>query len=230
MRWVTLPALSIEVNELDVLQRYGGQKKLPAHLQGRVEAFIHDLKQSAKPKGKLAIIDIVKKRMNAIRLEEGTIVEGLGVAALLRRCEQVAAYVSTLGKGPDNLMRDYQERGRQAELDLFNVVAQLVLEDLHRKAEDFIRRLVAKEQRGISNALTPGMCDWPIEQQSILDALVGFESAGVHLLPSMVLIPTLTITGIVGIGPANSMGRNLAARPACAKCDKRPNCQEPFAN
>ena len=230
MRWVTLPALSIEVNEATVLQRYGGQDKLPTHLKGRVEEFIHDLKQSARPKGKLVIIDIVKKRMNAIRLEEGTIFQGIGVGALLRRCEQVAAYVSTLGKGPDKLMLDHQERGRQAELDLLNVVAHLVLEDLHRKAEDFIRRLVAKEQRGVSNAFTPGMCDWPIQQQGILDALVGFESAGVHLLPSMILLPTLTITGIVGIGPANSTGRNLAARPACAKCDKQPDCKEPFAH
>ena len=31
--------------------------------EGRVEEFIHDLKQNAKPKGKLAIIDIKKKRM-----------------------------------------------------------------------------------------------------------------------------------------------------------------------
>ncbi|MBN2494052.1 MAG: hypothetical protein JXR96_05640 [Deltaproteobacteria bacterium] len=222
MRWVSLPAFeaTVEIAEVQkILEDWGGPT-----WPGSLEEAVFKVLRSVQTKGKLAIFEIAMKRTRKIRLEDGTVLEGLGVGALLRRSQQVGAFVVTLGRGPDDLARASRERSFRALVD---AVSSLALSTVTTMAQVFIDQLALSEQRAVTRALLPGECDWSKSQRQVLDALVGFESVGVHLLPEGVLVPSWTRSGIMGIGPTGSAGRNIEARPVCAVCPFRDDCPGP---
>ena len=66
---------------------------------------------------------------------------------------------------------------------------------------------------------SPGYCGMAITQQRVLFGLVDAEAAGITLLPSMLMRPLKSVSGIVGLGAMAGPGAAAPVSPcdACAR-------------
>jgi cobalamin-dependent methionine synthase I len=62
---------------------------------------------------------------------------------------------------------------------------------------------------------SPGYCDWPVEEQRILDGILDFSKIGVRLTDSYMMAPKKSVSGVVGIGPKNIFS---GSRSQCEIC------------
>jgi cobalamin-dependent methionine synthase I len=62
---------------------------------------------------------------------------------------------------------------------------------------------------------SPGYCGMDLRQQQNLFRLVPAESIGITLLPSQLMQPMKSVSGIVGLGPKELVGGNLSP---CDRC------------
>ncbi|GAH91002.1 unnamed protein product, partial [marine sediment metagenome] len=51
-----------------------------------------------------------------------------------------------------------------------------------------------------SRRLSPGYCDWKIDQQKMVFRAMKDDSAGVRLTEECLMLPQKSISGIIGIG------------------------------
>lgn len=227
MRHVSLPAVAPAMDEARLRATLGGELALPPEDLPRLRRLREQVLQRAAPAGRVAFVEIRQKTADRVVLEEEVALTGTGVHALLRRAETAAIFVVTLGPGPERDTRAAAEAGRLRDAVLLDALASEAVEDLARAAQRFVQELASREGRATTRRFSPGYCDWPLEAQRVLDELVRFEDVGVILHPSCVLEPEKTITAAMGIGPVGSLGRAIAARPACAQCSRRQGCPGP---
>jgi hypothetical protein len=181
----------------------------------------------ASPAGRVCFAEIRRKEADRVVLEDGAELDGAGIGALLRRADAVALFVVTLGPGPEREAGAAAQAGRMRDAVLLDALASEAAEDLARAAQRFVEERAAQEGRATTRRFSPGYCDWPLEAQRVLDGLVRFEDVGVILNENCILQPEKTITAVMGIGAAGSLGRAIAARPACAACERRHTCPGP---
>jgi cobalamin-dependent methionine synthase I len=87
-------------------------------------------------------------------------------------------------------------------------------ETLAHVVQDIIAHEV--EGLGISQRFSPGYCDWRVSQQKMVFRAMGGNTAGVRLTDGCLMIPQKSISGIIGIGPADKVGNYNP----CLTCDK----------
>ena len=63
--------------------------------------------------------------------------------------------------------------------------------------------------------VSPGYCDWPVEQQAELAKALDFSKIGVSLTGTFMMVPKKSISAMVGIAPE---GRFAEADSPCSIC------------
>ncbi|MCM8761480.1 MAG: hypothetical protein NC938_07280 [Candidatus Omnitrophica bacterium] len=106
---------------------------------------------------------------------------------------------------------------------LLDRIGSLAVESLAKNFEDDLRASCAAKEASVSIRMSPGYCDWPIEEQFKLAKLLKFSRAGVRLNESCMMIPRKSISAIVGVGPKGLFRYRKSPCAACAKktCDYR---------
>jgi hypothetical protein len=227
VRFVSLPAFRPIVDFDRVRQALGGSLAIPEELEAGSQQLIDQVVQVSQPRGRMAVATIQRKAAESIHLETAITLHGVGITALLRRCDQVAGFIITLGPGPEKLIQEATKRGRLADLTIIDAIASEAIETLAAQAQEFITQRMAQEHRATTVRFSPGYCDWNLTQQQQLDAFVHFEDVGVQLSPDCIMVPEKSISAVIGVGPEGSLGRKLAAHPVCAGCPKRDGCPGP---
>jgi hypothetical protein len=219
-----IPGLRPRIDRDLVEKALGGPGAIPNTLEPDFQRLRHQVEDASDPQGALALSAITHKSDNTITLELNISLQGLGLFTLLELCESVAAFVVTLGPGPEQLIAKAQEEGRLKDLALLDAIASEAVESLAEQAQDFIARLAQQEGRGITRRFSPGYCDFAIEQQAVLETLVPFAACGVRLNRASLMLPEKSISAVIGLGPAGSYGSSLSRPPPCKTCSKRRDC------
>ena len=230
MRRQELSSLNARVDTDLVRQALGGPEAVPAPMAPRLAELIEQVLEAATPSGQLVLAKLTDKHKEQIRFEGGQTLHGLGVAGLLRKCERLAAFAVSLGPGPEALMRQATEQGHLLDLTLLDAVASEAVEDLAEQAQDQIEKLAAQQDCATTRRISPGYCDWALQEQIVLNELVEFERAGIQLTPACIMIPEKSISAVMGIGPRGSRGKKIGQAPACGRCPKKDDCPGPKAH
>jgi len=144
-----------------------------------------------------------------------------GVAALFPEPTPVAeivragarwAFVATIGAALERRVREIFEAHAFLEAVLLDAAGSLAAEALAAAVE--------RECAGTRNAtrFSPGYCHWSMHGQRALFAALSPEEIGVTLLPSMLMSPLKSVSGVVVAAAEEAL---LVPKEACGACDAR---------
>ncbi|GEM_PF-1079996 len=137
---------------------------------------------------------------------------------ILKDCDEVILSAATLGKALDEEMES--DDLRMYERVVLDQVASDVMEAVMELGQVNIQKSCRPGSR-LTKRYSPGYCDWSIEGQEMLFALLPTQVLGIKLSPSYLMSPRKSVTALMGIGPEEDieeMGN------ACTRCGKR-NCE-----
>lgn len=197
------------------LMRYLGYRGAAAatrEVPAAMASVLRDAEALLHPRGAYAMYPVAHASATLLRLG-GIDVRGR-VATFLSKAERIAAFVVTVGREITDLA--------QAKIAEGDVVAAWALDALgsfaaegaaHALSVHLQANLSASES--LSARYSPGYCGMKLEAQDAVFGLLEAERVGVSLLPSLLMQPTKSVSGLLGVGPADAFD---ARRSACDEC------------
>ena len=151
--------------------------------------------------------------------EAGLLLTGADISRHLTGCGRVILLAATLSAAADRLIRQAQVYG-MADALVVDALCVAAIEQACDAAEAEIFAAAHAPYR--TWRFSPGYGDLPITLQSgILHALNAQRRIGLTVTPSSLLIPSKSVTAIIGISdsPTTQIGKQ-----GCASCNMRGRC------
>lgn len=120
------------------------------------------------------------------------------------------AFVATIGEDLEARVRERMEAGQYLSGVLLDAAGSMAVEAVC----DLVERACAGEES--SSRYSPGYCMWRLESQRPLFALLRPEEIGVRLMPSMLMHPLKSVSGIVVKAPRDQL---IVPAEICRQCD-----------
>jgi hypothetical protein len=118
----------------------------------------------------------------------------------LKGAEQIAIFVSTLGIAFDNWSKEISDQNNYLEAFVIDTIGAELVENTADWLENKIFETSIKNGKRISNRLSPGYCNWNVNDQHKLFALLPEKFCGISLNKSAMMNPKKSISGVIGIG------------------------------
>lgn len=175
----------------------------------QIEQLLTKALPSLHPRGAYAIYPV--EGSSARRLQLGGVTFTGNIGEFLSAARRVAVFVVTVG----------EEISQHAEQDAFSAWTMDATGSWAVEAAADALMLRLRPHLGEGEELTlrysPGYCGMEIGQQRNLFQLVNAEAVGVRLMPSMLMHPLKSISGLVGFAPKESVA---AYRSPCDLCQR----------
>ena len=145
---------------------------------------------------------------------------GNDITAHLAGALEIVLMATTLGHGVDRELRRLSLTDPLGQV-IFDAASTAAVERLSDEIEAQIR--VEARDRGLycSWRFSPGYGDLPLSVQGELLARLDAERRlGITLTPSNLMVPTKSVTAIIGLHPTPQSG----VTSSCSVCTLRPNC------
>lgn len=212
---VTRLDLSVAPDEGEVL-RYLGYP-LGAKPDPRVLAHLRDAITTAwprlRPRGTYSVYDVESIDRRSLTLRGGARFAG-AIGEYLGLARRAAVFVVTAGSEIADLWREALGAGDALDGFIYGAIGSMAAEGaVDALFADLRGRLTAGE--ALTLRYSPGYCGLTLAQQRTIFGLLNAAAIEVELLPSLIMTPLKSVSGIVGIGPAEA----LAARGSpCDRC------------
>ncbi|MDO4869001.1 MAG: vitamin B12 dependent-methionine synthase activation domain-containing protein [Bacillota bacterium] len=170
------------------------------------------LLQTATPRGIYRVLDI-----------DDIATDGVSIKKHLEGCDRAAAFAVTLGSEIDALINRSQITNMALAV-LLDTGASVLADQAADAAEQSIRSEITDREDNIyfTPRFSPGYGDYPItRQRDMLAYLDAARKIGLTLTSADMLVPTKSITAVVGLADHPVTGR-LAT---CGECVLRDKCE-----
>lgn len=200
---VVLEAPDLVPERAEVLRQMGypaGAARPPRVIE-RVEEALASLPGRVCPRALYRLYAVREAAPRKLELEGGAVFHGR-IGEFLGEVNRVAVFVAT--GGPEIVaLAEEAMRARDTLGGLIYHAAGAALAEamVERVLADLRGRLEPGED--VTLPYSPGYCGIPLEEQQVLFRLLDAGRIGVELLPSLMMRPLKTISGLVGIGPAS---------------------------
>ncbi len=194
--------------------RYLGHKgqDVTPELERRIDAMCELCDEVAQPA-------CVMQTFDASRLPLD--LPGKDIAEHLSDAREVVFFAVTLGHGVDRELRKLAATDSLGQV-VFDAAATAAIEREANRVEAKVRMDAAQRGLYCSWRFSPGYGDLPLDvQPAILRILNATRRLGITLTPSYLMIPTKSVTAIVGVHPTPQPG--LAS--CCAVCNLSEFCE-----
>lgn len=205
-RWRTV-AISVHSETLRYLG-YRGQRIAP-ELDVRIDDAIARCEVIARPKS-------VRRSFSPDEVRY----PGNDLAAHLADAVEVVLFAATLGHAVDQELRRLSMVDPLGQV-VFDAAATAAIEHLADKVEAEVRAEAAEKGLFCSWRFSPGYGDLPLDvQPDFLARLDAARRLGITLTPGNLMVPTKSVTAIIGLHPRPQPG--LAS--SCAVCNLAEHC------
>ena len=131
-------------------------------------------------------------------------------------CRHAFLFCATLGAGVDALLRRCGHRSA-ADLVMVQAVSTALIETFCDECQEKMLQEPAVCGESLRMRFSPGYGDLSLEvQKPLLTALDSSRRAGITLLDSLLMVPSKSVSAIIGVGPADGQ----TARHDCRHCAK----------
>lgn len=138
------------------------------------------------------------------------------LAKNLENCQRVIVFSATLGVGVDGLIRRTSHIN-MAKTVVLQACAATVIEAYCDQVQGQMEQEYRQKGLFLRPRFSPGYGDFSIlHQKDILDLLQSSKTIGVHLTDGLMLVPTKSITAIIGISDENK----ICHKKGCQECLK----------
>jgi len=209
--------LEIEVPVKEVLRMMGCRRGAPVRpaLRELVERLVAESRSVLRPRGVYAVYDVERVGGTELVLHGCRTVYG-PVAEFLRPARRVAVFVLTLGDAIERLSAQRLQRGETLEGYTLNAIGSAAADVATDAMADSVYWREAGPEEGITPPFSPGYCGMALEEQQTLFSIVDGSTIGVTLLPTMIMEPIKSVSGLLGIGDAREVMRHGVP---CQRCD-----------
>lgn len=207
----------------DEVLRYLGYRgqALSAELDDRIAAVTERCVTLARPRASLASFPVRRVTAELVELEGCTLrLTGRDIAAHVADATEVVLFAATLGADIDRELRRLSLVDTLEQV-LFDAVATALAERTADAANARIRAYAADRDAFTSWRFSPGYGDLPLSvQRDFLAALDATRQLGITLTPSNLMVPTKSVTAIVGIHATPQPG----LESSCSVCSLAEFC------
>ncbi len=210
-------SLDVRLEPDEVLRMMGCKSQINVRREHRV--LVEDLIQEAQPllqaRGVYSVYPVRNMTDNELVLEGCSPVRG-PIAGFLRPAKRVAAFVVTVGDELERLADERMRRGQKLEGYVLNAVGSAAADAAVDSLADTIYFEEADPEEALTPPFSPGYCGLPLEEQISVFAMVCAKKIGVKLLPTMIMQPIKSVSGLIGIGNSDEVE---AHGVPCQWCD-----------
>jgi hypothetical protein len=215
---VTDLPIEIDLDMLLSLSGYSEARPAPKRLADAAARMIETGRRLAKPVVVYEIHEVTDDIAGVgVRLGPAHF-SGKILRTVLTGSELAAVYTATLGPELDAEAALLMAGGDVLSSVLLDTIGSLILT---RATVSFVTRIFDAEARPRGYAVTapfgPGQCQWDLAEQRHLFDLIDPAQIGVALTDSFLMIPKKSVSGIIGIGPAD----RIFDRSPCQVCDRK---------
>jgi hypothetical protein len=187
-----------------------------ARIADRIEAVTDAAAGVLRPCGAFAIHAVTGQTPHRLHVAGATI-RG-DVARFVGTVDRIAVVVATAGPGISELSDRFAAEDDSLGAWIADAIGSWAAEAAADAVSDRVRAHAGPGET-VTLRYSPGYCGMAMTQQAVLFGLVDAEAAGVALLPSMLMRPLKSVSGIVGIGLAAGPGAAASASP-CDACGR----------
>lgn len=219
------PALAVEVcPELEIapidtaeIYRHLGYPRevTPApRMAERIAEILGDAQPCLHPRGIYAVYPVSNRTAHLLKLGNTTISGSIG--EYLDQASRVAVFAATVGEQISQIAEAASKDGDAFSAWVMDALGSCAVE---AAADALMLRLRPHLRDGEELTLrySPGYCGMEIGQQRSLFQLMLADSVGVELMPSMLMHPLKSISGLVGLAPKEAVGRYRSPCDICAR-------------
>jgi len=214
--------VNIEIDKKQVCHYigYDDDKNLSARISSLIDDYAEHAHSLINPLCSYVIKDVEWARGSMSLIEGSVIFKSRIIAQVLERCPQVAIFLVTIGKYLEETAFQLARDGLILQATVLDAIGSNAVEKVANFAQDRIKEIVKAQGLVTSRRFSPGYCDWNIGQQRMLFYALTGNTVGIRLTGECLMIPQKSISGIIGIGPANA---NVENYNPCKTCTKQ-NC------
>ena len=179
----------------------GYEENTPSEMEQIIEDGIEAIGSFDEFQGGYLIKD-VKLLKSGYQLEIDKVRFNVGrtIWNFFEHSEQVALFVSTAGQLISNRSKQLTKEGLLLEGYVADVIGTVMCEKVAAKVLERLRTIFSLENKNVTNWYSPGGCDWDVIEQHSLFSLLPEGFCGIHLTESALMLPTKSVSGIIGIG------------------------------
>ena len=178
----------------------------------RIERIVAQALPRLEPRGAYTLHLVASRTPRSLTLGDATIVGNVG--EYLRPAARVAAFVVTVGDGISRLAAEACRSGDTFAGYVHDAFGSWAAEAAADALVTEVGRHLGKDE-ALTLRYSPGYCGMDLVQQRSVLRLARAESVGVTLLPTMLMQPMKSISGIVGLGPRDAVQVDLTP---CDRC------------
>jgi hypothetical protein len=210
----TWPQLPITPRREDIFRclGYPRQATPPAHMVRAIEEIVAAVLPQVRPRGTYSLYTLTAQTAHSLTIG-GAVLKG-NIGEFLHGADRIAVFLVTVGS---EITRLSEARCRAGDafagwaLDAVGSwAAEAAADALMANLNPHLRA-----DEGLTLRYSPGYCGMDLAEQRKLFRLAQAESIGISLLPSLLMEPLKSISGIVGLGPRSAVGVTLSP---CDRC------------
>jgi hypothetical protein len=210
----------LDIDKQQVLNNIGycDDYQPSARIESLVNDYIENYHDLLAPQYSYVIKDILSVKGDRIAIEDSVTFRSNVIARLLEPCKKVAIFALTIGNHLEEMVAHLAENGLVLQATVLDAIGSGAAERLAIFVEDKIRIMASTEGLVISRRFSPGYCDWEVSQQRMVFRALNGNSAGIRLTEACLMLPRKSISGIIGIGSADS---NIENYNPCRTCKEK---------
>ncbi|MBQ7793699.1 MAG: Vitamin B12 dependent methionine synthase activation subunit [Clostridia bacterium] len=203
----------MKIDRNEVLRYMGQRREAPSEdIMQTVESVCTEMERTVKPRYIYKVLPITSDGERVFA--EGTVFESKKLAGHLRETENAAILCATLGVEADNIIRRSALTGTlnasAAQAAGAAMIEQVLDEVCVRIAEDTGLFTLSR--------FSPGYGDWTLsDQRTMLSLADATKRIGITLTDSMMMLPTKSVTAIVGLSDKCKHNNTRS----CDSCNKK---------
>lgn len=220
LTYIDIPLRRDHLNDKALYRLMGYGNRVPDNaVLEIIESLTIKLMQACKARAGYRIVECKHNDSSNI-VCDGTIFHtGNIIASAMERATMLAIFTVTLGKAYKEWMEEIRGEADIVREFVGDSIASVFTDGVTEELISILRAKCAAEGLRITNNYSPGYCNWQLEEQRLLFSLLPEGVSGITLTESFVMLPTKSVSGIIGIG------KDVTRKPyGCAVCTMRERC------
>ncbi|UCH95645.1 MAG: hypothetical protein JSV88_02050, partial [Candidatus Aminicenantes bacterium] len=198
-----LGSIRVKIAEKALLKRIGAaqNRKVSKRIKAGIKKAMEEVSHYIEAKAIYRILPVMKKNSSII-LAGGFSFKSSNLGILFGPCDKAAVFLATIGPEVERVINEYMDRHPHYGV-ILDAAASAAAEATAGYIQNYIDKKLSQEEK-TTLRYSPGYCDWPISEQREIFEILPHETIGVELSEDSFMSPRKSVSGVIGICPADS--------------------------
>ena len=185
---------------LEVIRETDRSEDNPIVLE--VMQVYENLNDIARISGGYTVFDNIEvlRKEGMIKINDRSLSPHVKISGYMKNAEKIAVFICTAGSGFTEYSKRYNDEGEYLKGYIVDTFGSIVAEKASSYIQEKLEKEALDEGMHITNRYSPGYCNWAVDDQKKLFALLPDNKCDIFLSESCLMNPLKSVSGIIGIG------------------------------